>query len=391
MRFRSAISPFPAPLPGKSIPSAPAWIPISLIWSSPATVRPTSPGTTPPRNNTLGYRNQFQLEQRLSATVVLRHGTTSPSTTTTAAPRATMRVTLNTTVSARLGNREQQRRQLHHQRHRQHRRNRLAHQIRHRNVDPLHGQHLHRRHERHRRHRSLIEPTTSTTSALPTGPVVHHRAASLQLATNVTLGSQSANLPGYRTHQQREYHVSVDLRQRHLRHQQQSHHHQLRQRTPTPSLPSPHGLPRAYAGGAAYLEWIRASCPRPPRPIPPATASATPTRPTPAIPPACYPGTSKSCTRYLATRNLDGKVNGTDFSLMATNFNQAVTAGWDEGDFNYDGKVNGSDFVLLADNFNQFATNPPSQQPIWRRWIRSRRRMGSAWRMCRNRRVRGSR
>ena len=41
---------------------------------------------------------------------------------------------------------------------------------------------------------------------------------------------------------------------------------------------------------------------------------------------------------------------------MATNFNQAVTNGWDEGDFNYDGKVNGSDFVLLADNFNQFAS-----------------------------------
>jgi hypothetical protein len=41
---------------------------------------------------------------------------------------------------------------------------------------------------------------------------------------------------------------------------------------------------------------------------------------------------------------------------MATNFNQSVTNGWDEGDFNYDGKVNGNDFVLLADNFNQFAS-----------------------------------
>ena len=58
----------------------------------------------------------------------------------------------------------------------------------------------------------------------------------------------------------------------------------------------------------------------------------------------------------LGDANLDGKVNGTDFNLMATNFNQAVTNGWDEGDFNYDGKVNGSDFVLLADNFNQFAS-----------------------------------
>ena len=58
----------------------------------------------------------------------------------------------------------------------------------------------------------------------------------------------------------------------------------------------------------------------------------------------------------LGDANLDGKVNGTDFNLMAANFNQAVTDGWDKGDFNYDGKVNGSDFVLLADNFNQFAS-----------------------------------
>ena len=58
----------------------------------------------------------------------------------------------------------------------------------------------------------------------------------------------------------------------------------------------------------------------------------------------------------LGDANLDGKVNGTDFNLMAANFNQAVTDGWDRGDFNYDGKVNGSDFVLLAGNFNQFAS-----------------------------------
>jgi len=57
----------------------------------------------------------------------------------------------------------------------------------------------------------------------------------------------------------------------------------------------------------------------------------------------------------LGDANLDEKVNGIDFNLMATNFNQSVTAGWDKGDFNYDGKVNGNDFVLLADNFNQFA------------------------------------
>jgi hypothetical protein len=56
----------------------------------------------------------------------------------------------------------------------------------------------------------------------------------------------------------------------------------------------------------------------------------------------------------LGDANLDGKVNGTDFAILATNFNQAVS-GWDQGDFNYDGKANGSDFAFLAKNFNQAA------------------------------------
>lgn len=58
----------------------------------------------------------------------------------------------------------------------------------------------------------------------------------------------------------------------------------------------------------------------------------------------------------LGDANLDGKVNGDDFTILATDFNQSVTNGWDEGDFNYDGSVNGADFVLLAENFNQSAT-----------------------------------
>jgi len=67
-------------------------------------------------------------------------------------------------------------------------------------------------------------------------------------------------------------------------------------------------------------------------------------------------GTIEIMYTLLGDANLDGKVNGTDFNLLAANFNQSVTAGWDKGDFNYDGKVNGSDFVLLAENFNQFAS-----------------------------------
>ena len=57
----------------------------------------------------------------------------------------------------------------------------------------------------------------------------------------------------------------------------------------------------------------------------------------------------------LGDANLDGKVNGIDFNLMAADFNQAVTNGWDQGDFNYDGKVNGIDFNLMTANFNQAA------------------------------------
>ena len=66
----------------------------------------------------------------------------------------------------------------------------------------------------------------------------------------------------------------------------------------------------------------------------------------------------------LGDANLDGKVNGTDFNLMAANFNQAVTDGWDKGDFNYDGKVNGTDFNLMAANFNQAASQAAVSTPV---------------------------
>ena len=107
-----------------------------------------------------------------------------------------------------------------------------------------------------------------------------------------------------------------------------------------------------------------------------------------AIRPGCAAGTIEIMYTLLGDANLDGKVNGTDFSLMAANFNQAVTNGWDEGDFNYNGAVNGTDFVLLADNFNAFASESAVSGRMSRRWIRSRRRMASAWRACPNRPVR---
>ncbi len=57
--------------------------------------------------------------------------------------------------------------------------------------------------------------------------------------------------------------------------------------------------------------------------------------------------------------NLDGTVNGTDFSILAAHFGQGATA-WDAGDFTYTGVVNGTDFSLLAENFGQGATGAAS-------------------------------
>ncbi len=50
--------------------------------------------------------------------------------------------------------------------------------------------------------------------------------------------------------------------------------------------------------------------------------------------------------------NLDGTVNGSDFSIMAAHFGEGVT-NWDEGNFLYGTSVNGSDFSALAANFGQ--------------------------------------
>ena len=63
----------------------------------------------------------------------------------------------------------------------------------------------------------------------------------------------------------------------------------------------------------------------------------------------------------LGDANLSGVVDGTDFGIVAANFNKGVT-GWDQGDFNYDNVVDGTDFSDLAANFNKgavgTATNP---------------------------------
>ena len=53
--------------------------------------------------------------------------------------------------------------------------------------------------------------------------------------------------------------------------------------------------------------------------------------------------------------NNDGKVDGSDVTILAGNWQKGVddglTASWEEGDFNGDGKVDGSDVTILAGNW----------------------------------------
>jgi hypothetical protein len=54
----------------------------------------------------------------------------------------------------------------------------------------------------------------------------------------------------------------------------------------------------------------------------------------------------------LGDANLDGTVNGSDFSILAANFGLGH-ANWDQGNFLISSSVNGSDFSALAANFGQ--------------------------------------
>jgi hypothetical protein len=52
--------------------------------------------------------------------------------------------------------------------------------------------------------------------------------------------------------------------------------------------------------------------------------------------------------------NLDGVVNGSDFTILAGSLGKSVN-GWDKGDFNYDGVVNATDFTMLIGNLGKSA------------------------------------
>jgi autotransporter-associated beta strand protein len=55
---------------------------------------------------------------------------------------------------------------------------------------------------------------------------------------------------------------------------------------------------------------------------------------------------------YYGDTNLDGKVDGTDYSQIDFGYLHHST-GWYNGDFNYDGVIDGSDYALIDNSFNQ--------------------------------------
>ncbi len=60
---------------------------------------------------------------------------------------------------------------------------------------------------------------------------------------------------------------------------------------------------------------------------------------------------------YFGDANLDGSVNGSDYTLIDNGFNNNL-AGWYNGDFNYDGVVNGDDYTLIDNAFNGQDSSP---------------------------------
>jgi fibronectin-binding autotransporter adhesin len=56
---------------------------------------------------------------------------------------------------------------------------------------------------------------------------------------------------------------------------------------------------------------------------------------------------------YYGDANLDGAVDGSDYTLIDAGFGSGGTlTGWYNGDFNYDGKIDGSDYTLIDNAFN---------------------------------------
>jgi len=55
---------------------------------------------------------------------------------------------------------------------------------------------------------------------------------------------------------------------------------------------------------------------------------------------------------YYGDANLDGVVDGSDYTRIDSGYITSGSTGWMNGDFNYDGVINGSDYTLIDNAFN---------------------------------------
>ncbi len=70
------------------------------------------------------------------------------------------------------------------------------------------------------------------------------------------------------------------------------------------------------------------------------------------------PGDTLVKYTYFGDANLDGKVDGSDYSLIDAGYaSHGTLTGWYYGDFNYDGVIDGSDYALIDNAFNNQTVN----------------------------------
>jgi hypothetical protein len=75
---------------------------------------------------------------------------------------------------------------------------------------------------------------------------------------------------------------------------------------------------------------------------------------------------------YYGDANLDGKVDGSDYSLIDAGYgSDGLLTGWYNGDFNYDGVVDGTDYTLIDNAYNNqrpatgiFSLNASAGSPL---------------------------
>ncbi len=66
---------------------------------------------------------------------------------------------------------------------------------------------------------------------------------------------------------------------------------------------------------------------------------------------------------YAGDANMDGVVNGSDYTLIDNSFNSGAPPTWRNGDFNYDGKINGDDYIQIDNAFNSEGSASYASEP----------------------------